>query len=167
MDARDKWFPIDGSGKVVGRFIDTSLDVTQKDGHTVKTFVRPALESKVAGSNESVPQLMKPFNEKELIARCPEGWKHYQAVKAAEAETAAQPQSGIKTVADTPIKGVPIEDLGLFSHDKIVWFKAQGIYTVEQVADLSDTICQNLGFGAKAWRKKANDHLKVHGRKAA
>lgn len=166
MDQRDMWFPIDGSGKVVGRFVDTSIDVTNKDGEQT-TFVRPALESKVAGNSSEVAfQLVKPFNEKELIARCPEGWKHYKALKEAE-KAAPPPQSGVPLVSDMPVKGIPIEELGLFSHDKVVWFKTQGIYTVEQIADLSDTVCQNLGFGAKAWRKKANDYMKQKGRIAA
>jgi hypothetical protein len=39
--------------------------------------------------------------------------------------------------------------------------KLMGFLTLEQLADMSDADCNNVGFGAKDWRRRAAEHLIV------
>lgn len=152
---RDMWFPIDGSDKVVGRFRDTEIEVTQPDGQTKKTFVRPALEAKIAGNSGEISfQVMKDFNRDQLIKRCPAGWAYYEANR----DKPAEPQA-LAPVSELGIKGTPIERMDAFNNERLAWFKAQGLLTVEQLAGISDGNLGNLGMGARAWRKKAIEFL--------
>lgn len=151
----DIWFPAKESDKVVGRFIEVLVDdpvASTKAGHKV-TMTYTVLEHKVAGSNDVSTDVVKPFKKAELTARFPGAWEHYEKLKALPP---APPQP---TIVDLGIKGTPVEEAAIFNHDKLSWLKAQGIYTIEQVAGLSDSTCQNLGSGAKAWRKKAKEYL--------
>lgn len=156
MHPHEMWFPIDGSDKVVGRFRDLEQDITQQNGEK-KTFSRPGLEARVAGNSNDISfQLMKDFNKDMLIKRCPLGWAHYEKYKAAPVEETVRP------ITDHGgIKGTPLEKMGAFNNERISWFHAQGIYTVEQLAAISDTTLGNLGMGARGWRKKAADFLKA------
>jgi len=150
---QDMWFPIDGSDKVVGRFRDTELPVTLQD-KTKKVVIRPALEARIAGnSNEVSFQVVKDFNKEDLIRRCPAGWAYYEANRG-------KPEDhGLPPIADLGIKGTALEKMNAFNNERLVWFKSQGIHTVEQLAALSDSTLGNLGMGARGWRKKATEYL--------
>ncbi len=156
MHPSELWFPLDGSQKTTGRFVDTVIEGKRESGEAF-SITRPALEAKASGSQEISFQVVKEFNKKQLIARCPLGWAHYEKLKAAP-----EAMPAIPTLKDLGIRGTPIEDAALhcgFNNDRITWFKAQGIMTVQQVAELTDMACQNLGRGSVTWRKKAKEFL--------
>jgi hypothetical protein len=151
---REMWFPIDGSDKVVGRFVDTELEVTQPDKVTKIMHRRPALEARVAGNSTEISfQVVKDFNREQLIKRCPAAWAYY------EANRDKPDDAKVPTISDVGIKGTPLETMNAFNNERVVWFKSQGIQTVEQLAALSDSTLGNLGMGARGWRKKAIEHL--------
>lgn len=166
MHPNEMWFPVDGSKSVVGRFVDTEIEVTQADG-SKRIFKRPALEAAVAGktSTDVSFQLVKDHEKAKIVARCPLGWAHYEKLKAAP-----PPVEAVPLLSDLGMKGTPIEAGALacsWNNDRITWFKSQGIYTCEQVAELSDAVCQSMGKGAVGWRKKANAFLALQKSNAA
>lgn len=146
----DLWFPSSESQQVVGRFVDVESDnpaESRKQGKLVR-MLRPALETKVVGSHDISVQVVKPFNELSLRTRFPGAWEHYEAKK-----------KGSKPVDIQPIDGIPIEDATFIGKEKMAWLKMQGLMTIEQLATLSDAQMQNLGHGARTWKKKAGQML--------
>lgn len=146
----DLWFPSSESQQVVGRFIDVESDdiaASKKAGKLVKMW-RPALETKVVGSHDVSVQVVKPFNEIQLRARFPGAWEHYEAKK-----------KGNPPPKIDPVDGVPIEEANFIGKEKLAWLKMQGFVTVEQLATMSDAQIQNLGHGARTWKKKAGQFL--------
>lgn len=144
------WFPSSESQQVVGRFVDVESDnpaESRKHGKLVKMW-RTALETKVVGSHDVSVQVVKPFNEIALRSRFPGAWEYYQSQKAGKDMPEIQ-----------PIDGIPIEEATFIGKEKMAWLKMQGIVTVEQLATLSDAQIQNLGHGARTWKKKAGQHL--------
>jgi hypothetical protein len=55
--------------------------------------------------------------------------------------------------------GTPIKEWGACRPSMAKEFAAQSIFTVEQLANLSDTSCQSFGMGAIEWREKAKAFL--------
>jgi hypothetical protein len=164
MNFEDMWFPVDGGNRVTGRFIDHAFDhvTAAGDKRRISTIL---LETKVvANSADIATQQVKPHNKDALIKRCPQGWAHYEKLKESM-NAAGQPGVGMglgASATEVGIKGTPIEDAAMhcgWNHDRLRWFKQQGMMTVQQVADLSDSDCQNLGRGAVGWRKKAKEFL--------
>lgn len=153
----ERWFPARDSTSVVGRFIDVECDdpVASKKANKPVKMYRAVLQAKIAGSTDVSAQVVKDFNKEDFCERFPGAWEHYEKLKA--------------TVDNGPdpdmlgIKGTPVDEGNMFNNERIAWFKAQGIYTLEQVRDLSDTTIENMGrsggIGAKGWRKKAREYL--------
>ena len=152
------WFPSADTkeSRIVGRFIDHEHTYADKDGKH-HTRVVTMLEHKVPGSSDISASLVKPFNKAELTARFPQAWKHYEDTKAKEANDPPP----MPTAIEHGIKGEPIENLNFLGKDKLAYLKSMGFLVAEQIATMSDAQCQSIGFGAKAWRKKAADHLTV------
>ena len=147
------WFPSaeSANSRIVGRFVDLDDDWTDANGEK-RTRRVTMLEHKVPGSTDVATSIVKPFNRAELIARFPNAWSHYEAIR------------GTVPVVETPtatlhgIKGTPIEDADFIGHDKMAFFKSMGFLVVEQLRDMSDSVCQNIS-GAKLLRKKAGEFL--------
>jgi len=152
---RDLWFPATESKNVVGRFIDVEgvdAAASREKGEEVK-IMRPALESKVTGSHDIACQLVKPFNAKELKARFPGAWDHYETVKGT-----AAPEPEIPVIRQT-IPGTPLTKADFLPRDRIGWLMDQGIQTIEQIRDLTDGQVQNMGQGVSKWRRSAREFL--------
>lgn len=156
---QDLWFPAnEKDSKVVGRFIEIdTVNAAESRKQEREVLMRVlVLQSKVPGvSGDIAAQVVKPFNEKQLRERFPQAWETYHLRKA----VAEQTPPPVPTSVAHGIKGMPIEEASFLGKDKLTFMKEQGFLTIEQVADMSDMQCQNLGFGAKAWRKKAKEQL--------
>lgn len=153
---QDIWLP-SSEGKdsrIVGRFRDIEDTYTDREGNK-KTRVVTILEHKVPGSSDISSSIVKPFNKDELTRRFNTAWELYEKHKAASVN--APPEVPLAT--QLQIKGMPIETVNFLGKDKIGYLKSQGFLTVEQLANMSDADCQNIGFGAKKWRKQAAEHL--------
>lgn len=56
--------------------------------------------------------------------------------------------------------GTPLEVIFPHHADVVMMLGAHGVYTVEQLADLTDTQKQNLGMGGHEWSGRARQYLK-------
>lgn len=151
---QERWFPAPESTKVLGRFIDVEVVDPIASEKAKKQVVKrvPALQSKIVGNSVDIStQRVKEFNANELRARFPGAWEHYEASKATPASA---------PVIEQTIPGTPLTDCDFISNDRISWLHLQGIQTVEQLAELSDSIVQGLGRDAAKWRKHAKEFLK-------
>lgn len=145
------------NSKAVGRFVDVVDTYTDRFGQKQSRELTVLLH-KIPGSNEISSSLCKdnPDGHK-LRQEWSLAWAEYEKRKAVEA--AAPPP--VPTSVELGVKGLPIEDLGFLGKDKIAYLKSMGFLVAEQLATMSDLQCQNIGFGAKNWRKKAAEHLAV------
>jgi len=160
---REQWFPAAGDTKsvVVGRFVDVeTVDAarSREEQREVMTF-RTALESKVAGSHDIACQLVKPFNKAELTRRFPQAWAHYEAQKARPPEE-IEAERNAPLAIGAEIHGTPLHKADFLGRAQMEKLAVLGFATVEMLADMSDTQCQNVGHGAVTWRKKAQEFLK-------
>lgn len=150
------WFPASDTkeSRIVGRF--NEIEDTYRDKDQMQhTRIMTVLEHKVPGSGDVSASVVKPFNKAELIKRFPQAWAHFEKKKAA---TATEPEP-IPTATEHGIKGTPIEVLDFLNKRDQAYLKTMGFLIAEQLRDLSDTDCNNIGFGSKSWRKKAAEHL--------
>jgi hypothetical protein len=135
------WFPARGEKGVVGRFeYYDQLDVARSkaaDDYRYKKIV--VLRTKVAGDQDENFLPVKPHNQDSYINRFPDAWQAFQG-------------------EETPVDGTPLTELGL-TESKISAFRINAIYTVEQVADLSDAMCEKVGFGTRKLRADAQTLL--------
>jgi len=159
---REQWFPsTDDKAIVVGRFVDVQTvdPVKSREMGEEQFMLRTALESKVAGSHDVSCQLVKPFNKAQLTKRFPHAWEFYQAQKARPAEEIEAERNAPLTIGDN-VPGTPLHKADFLGRGQMEKLAVLGFVTVEQLADMSDTQCQNVGHGAVTWRKKAQDFLK-------
>lgn len=152
--SKDKWFQAVESHAVVGRFVDVEQVDVKASEAAQKNMYRmiPALQSKIAGSHDISVQAVKPFNKKDLIARFPGAWEHYEEFRA-EPEV----ENAVPVVKAT--KGTPLHLADFLPREKQPLLHELGFSTIEQIAGMSDTIAQGLGRGAITWRKKAGEFL--------
>jgi hypothetical protein len=152
----ERWFPAVESNVVVGRFVDVeTVDVKASEEAQKNVYKKvPALQAKVAGSQDVSVQAVKPFNAKELKERFPGAWEHYEEIKAMEPAPVV-----VEVIAQAP-KGTPLHEAPFIPRERLAFLHELGFSTIEQVAEMSDTVVQNLGRGAMTWRKKAQEHLK-------
>lgn len=152
---RDTWFAGAGSwSNVVGRFVDvevTDIKASEVEQKTVYKRV-PALESKVPGSSDVSVSRVKEFNKKDLTARFPGAWDHYELHHAQD--TAEDEVPVVRGIA-----GTPLHKAEFIPRNAIPRLQDLGFSSLEQIRDMSDTTAQNIGHGAKAWRKKAGEFL--------
>lgn len=155
MLKKDTWFP--GAGpwsKVVGRFVDVEVtDIKRSEAERKTIYKRvPALEHKTPGSQDASFSRVKEFNKEELIERFPGAWEHYELHRAQEGGEDQVPV--IQGIA-----GTPLHHAEFIPKTAIPRLHDMGFSSLEQIRDMSDTTAQNLGHGAKAWRKKAGEFL--------
>lgn len=152
---KDMWFAgADSWSKVVGRFIDvevTDIKASEIARRTVYKRV-PALESKVPGSGDVSVSRVKDFNKKELTDRFPGAWEHYELHHAQDTA-----EDEIPVVLG--VSGTPLHLADFIPRNAIPRLRDLGFSSLEQIRDMSDTTAQNIGHGAKAWRKKAGEFL--------
>jgi hypothetical protein len=152
---QEQWFPAKDSRTVMGRFreIEVIDPVKSAELDQPVTKLRLALESKVVGSHDVAVQAVKPFNKRELSARFPGAMEHYEASKE-------QPQIYTPAPVVQTVPGTPLADADFIPRDRIEWLAMQGIQTVEQIRDLSDSQIQGMGREMGKWRKQADAFLK-------
>ena len=146
------------NSKAVGYFTDETFEFTNSKGEKV-TRTYTMLKHWVPGVSGDFSSTPCKDNEDgyKLRKEWSQAWEHYQKEKAVDTPVAPQ----IPTAVEYGIKGTPIEELTFLGKDQLARLKALGFTTAEQLADMSDTACNNVGFGAKDWRRKAGEHLFV------
>lgn len=146
------WFRAVDSQNVMGRVVEVDkihAAQSREAGREV-TFKQPVMESRVAGSGDISHQQIKEGNKKELCARFPGAWEAYEASKAAQ-----RPAAEFIPVPD----GTPLDKADFIPAAKREWLKMTGFSTVEQLAEMTDHQIQDLGQGARTWKKKAKELL--------
>ena len=145
------------NSKAVGYFTEETFEFTNSKGEKVeRTYVM--LKHWVPGSVDYSSTPCKDNSEgAKLRKEWSQAWEHYEKEKAKGAVAAPE----VPTAVEYGIKGTPIESLTFLGHDHLARLKAMGFLTAEQLRDMTDTICDRVGFGARNWRKKANEHLIV------
>lgn len=155
---QDIWFPSkEKNSKRVGRFVDHVDHFTDRHGIKQSRTVTVLLH-RVPGAEPSTSLVKNDANGQHYKDEFPLAWDHYLKQKATPAGPA---EPVVPTSTAHGIAGTPIEHLGFLGKDHIARLQMLGFYTAEQLADMSDTICNNVGFGANQWRRKAQEHLLV------
>ena len=145
------------NSKAIGYFCDETHELTNSRGEKVSrtyTMLKHWVPG-VSGDFSSTPCKDNADGAK-LRKEWSQAWDHYLKEKA---QAPAAPP--IPTAVEYGIAGTPIEDLTFLSADHLTRLKMMGFTTAEQLRDMSDTACNNVGFGAKGWRRKAAEHLVV------
>lgn len=140
----NKWYPASGENGVVGKFeyypiLDVKASREADEEITMDIIV---CRMKAAGSVDESYVKVKPDNQQELVKRFPDAWLAFQG-------------------QDVKIDGSPISVLG-FPEQVNVVMQLHGVLSVEQLAELTDIACQNIGFGTRKRRETAVEYLK-HG----
>lgn len=150
------WLPPNTpNSKASGKFVDHVDTYTDKHGEK-KSRTVVLLLTRIPGSNDVSSQLVKDNADGEKLKReYSKAWEYYQKNKA---DPEPEP---VPTATEFGLKGTPIEEVDFIGKDRLAALKMAGFLTVEQLADMSDTVCNNMGFGARAWRKKAAEFLIV------
>jgi hypothetical protein len=149
---RDVWFPAKESQSVVGRVAEVEKLHPAKSRAAQKPvyIIVPVMESKVASSHDISHQELKEHNRDQICARFPGAWEYYEKQKASKPKD--EPQEII-------FEGMPIAKADFIAREKLSWLSMQGFNTVEQLAGMSDAQIQEMGQGARTWRKKAQQLL--------
>jgi hypothetical protein len=152
---QEVWLPSNTSNsKAVGRFVDHTDTYTNKAGEKCTRDV-VLLLTKIPGSNDMSSHLVKDNPDgRKLKAEYSRAWEHYERTRSA-------PAAAIPTAVEFGLKGTPIEVADFIGKDHIARLKLMGFLTLEQVADMSDAICNTVGFGARNWKRKAAEYLVV------
>lgn len=141
----EQWYPVAEPEKgVIGRFEYFDILDVKASREADEEVYMPAIicRTKAVGSTDDTCVKVKPYNKDALIRRFPAAWKAFQG-------------------EEIKVDGTPIEKLG-FSTTENDTLLLNSIQTVEQLAELSDMACQNIGFGTRKRRDIARDYLE-HG----
>jgi len=152
---QELWLPPNTKDpKVSGRFEDHSYEHTDQHG-TRKWHTALVLYTKVPGSSDTSSKVVRnnPEGEKTKTEYAA-AWADYQKRKELAANAPAQEPLAVQH----GLKGTPIEEADFIGKDRLAFFQAMGFLTIEQVRDMSDTICQNMRSGVSL-RKKAAQFL--------
>lgn len=146
------WFRAVDSQNVMGRVVEVDKvhAAQSREARREITFKQPVMESKVAGSSDISHQQIKEWNKKEICNRFPGAWEAYEASKAA-----SRPAEEFTQTPD----GMPLDRADFIPASKREWLKSTGFNVVEQLAEMSDHQIQDLGPGARVWKKKAKELL--------
>ena len=153
-----EWKKSSESHQVVGRVVEVDKvhwAESKAAGHEVTRRV-PVMETKVLSSADVSHQVIKDWNRREVCNRFPGAWEAYEKAKASMAPV--EPKA---PAAPAPVSaGTPIDRASDFlPADKVAWLKTIGFTSLEQLADMSDAQIQDMGTGARQWRKKAKTLL--------
>ena len=152
---QDIWLPSNTpNSKTLGKFEEFTKHIVDRNGDR-KSITKLMLYTKVPGVAEQASRPVLDDSEGRRIK------EEYSAaydlyLKAKEAEPKAEP---VPTATEFGLKGTPIEHSDFLGKDQLAKLKMMGFYTIEQIADMSDMACQNVGRGAMTWRKKAKEYL--------
>ena len=150
------WLPsTTPNSKALGRFVDIHDTYQDKAGNRKERIVT-VLHTKIPGSLDVSAQLCKNNDDgAKLKAMYPGAWADYEKRKVAETAPS------IPTAIEYGIKGAPIESADFIAKPRMEQLKLMGFYTLESLADMSDTICDTVGSGARKIRKQAREALAV------
>lgn len=150
------WLPSNiPNSKSVGRFGDFTKEFTDKDGQK-KATTKLMLYTQVPGvAEQSAQTVLNDASGEKVKSDYSAAWELYLKNKAAP-QAAPTP-----TATEYGVKGTPIEYADFLGKDHTAKLKMMGFLTIEQIAQMSDAQCQNIGFGAMTWRKKAGEFLVV------
>lgn len=153
---QDIWLPSNTpNSKAVGQFADFTKHFTDQSGNK-RTVTKLMLYTMVPGVAEQSSQVVMDDDEgRRIKADYSAAWDLYLRNKE------APKPDPIPTATEFGLKGTPIEHADFLGKDQLAKLKMMGFLTIEQIADMSDMACQNVGFGAKTWRKKAKEHIAV------
>lgn len=137
-----KFYPAAKEKAVVGRFehfekVDIQKSLEEDEEITRKIVV---LRTKIAGSVDVSVVPVKPHNQADLKRRFPDAWDAFQG-------------------QEIEVVGTPISELEGINPDKAQVYMLNGIQTIEQMADAGDHVVEQLGFGARKLRLKAQEQL--------
>lgn len=154
---QDIWLPPNTPNtKVVGMFAEEEHEYTDRDGRKLKRTVT-VLRHKIPGSHDVSCSLCKDDdNGAKVKAEWSKAWDLYQKNKALR----AQMPPPTPVAVELGLKGTPIEEADFLGKDRLAYYKDMGFLLIEQIRDMSDADCNNVGHGAKANRKKAAEYLK-------
>lgn len=139
--ADSRWYPAAGETGVVGRFeyLDIIDVVASRAADEEKTKQIIVCRMKGTGSADESVSKVKEDNQQILVKRFPDAWLAFQG-------------------QEVKIEGIPIAKLG-FPDQVNVILQLNGVVTVEQLAELPDLACQNIGFGTRKRREAAQAYL--------
>lgn len=152
---QDRWFQSKEEGGVVGRIAEArspDMKASELAGKTVWKMV-PVLEAKIPGQHDISSQAIKPHNKEALCARFPGAWEFYESQKAEQGVD--QPLVS----PDTILKGTPLDKADFVPRSQAAFLVTLGFSTIEQIAEMSDGVAQNIKGGSML-RKKAIEFLK-------
>ena len=151
------WFPPNTpNSKIVGRFEDHTQEWVDSTGAR-RSRTLPVLYHRAPASLDISSTTCKDNAEgAKLKKEWAQAWAHYEKCKATQAD--APP--AIPTATEFGIRGTPVEEADFIGKDRMAFLKSMGVLTLEQLADMSDGVAQNI-MGAKAMRKKAKEFLIV------
>ena len=135
------WFPAIDGPNVVGRFEYQEMLDLVKSREEDREVMRKEIvlrEKRKAGGDETVRRL-KPGNQAAFKKRFPEAWAAFEG-------------------EHVQITGTPLGALDI-NADREKVFNLQGIYSVEDIANASDAVVANCGFGAMRLRTMAQELL--------
>lgn len=112
-------------------------DATKRDGIPVFNQV-PHIEIRTPGDRDNILYRAMTELDKRRFARRYEEW--------------------LKTQNDIPLEGIPLSEVPIFSKAQIESFRYQNIYTLESLAQLSDSACSKSP-GMQTARDKAKNYL--------
>lgn len=154
-----EWFQQRGSSAVTGRFTEISVVHGGKSREAGKPVWVTAvgLETKVAGSRDLSVQLVKRGNVDELRRIYPEAYAAFGEARMVEIwDGVAAPAIEDEEIPDMPDQ-TPLTDLKGVGKERAAVWRANGILSMEMLADLADDKLDELGLFE--WRKKARTHL--------
>ena len=136
-----KFLPAANEPNVVARFEwHDQLDVKAsqaKDEHVYKKMI--VCRTKIAGDVDENVLPVRDFNRDALIRRFPKAWEAFNG-------------------NEVKPEGTPLSEIGI-DGDQATKFHINAVYGVEQLATLSDAICERIGFGTRKLREKAQQYL--------
>lgn len=137
--SRDRWFAAATEKNVMGRFeYYDQLDIMASKAADEKKYKQIIVcRTKVAGDQDENVLPVRDHNRAWLINRFPDAWKSFQGEVVEH-------------------KGTPLTELGM-SEERVMAFQINAVYSVEQVAELSDAQCEKVGFGTRTLRQKAQE----------
>jgi hypothetical protein len=147
VDEARRYLPTDDDPGCIGTFEwhdefkpYASREATEREGKPVEIFEK-VLYIRIVIRGSSINEVHRPARPEDK-ARFPFAWQEFnKGEKARE-------------------RGTPIQMLGL-DLPIIRQLAARNVFTVEDMAAVSDNNIQNLGLGAREFRKRAQDYLEA------